>query len=56
MKTKKEKAKNKTYAAIDVGSNAARLLVKQMKPGDGGTVKSVKLMMLRAVMAGLSSR
>ena len=47
MKTKKEKAKNKTYAAIDVGSNAARLLVKQMKPGDGGTVKSVKLMMLR---------
>ena len=47
IRTKKGKAKAKTYAAIDIGSNAARLLIKQMKPLDDGTVKSAKLMLLR---------
>lgn len=44
---KKTKSKAKIYAAIDIGSNAARLLVKQMKANDDGTIKSSKLMMLR---------
>ena len=46
MANDEKKMKSTTYAAIDIGSNAARLLVKSIKR-EGDKVKSTKEILLR---------